>query len=221
MAHRGARVMLQSGDLGSNSGRAGGGKAPGDAGDQMEAAPPAIGRRSTAGGDVTRRPGQVLWRGGARRRGGAGRGHGEDRLLTVSTGSLAARSEELGIGGERWLPETGTRLDSGDSGLSGGSRVVEEVDGVEAEPLVVAAGRGDAGNGGDGERPARLGFGHVSQREREEGGRQGKSEDGRKRREDGASSSSRQDKQEVAGEPPRAARQGSIKEILGCFDTEF
>jgi hypothetical protein len=64
--------------------------------------------------------------------------------VTASTG-------EVGISGEVRWPELQTRPDSGDSGLSGGSLVVEEVDGIEAELLVVAAELGAAQNGGDGE----------------------------------------------------------------------
>jgi hypothetical protein len=75
---------LQSGDSGHNRRRAGGGNAPGDAGDLMEAAPPTIGRRSTADGEVERRPGAGLRGGSDTERERGKRGAREERQLTAS-----------------------------------------------------------------------------------------------------------------------------------------
>jgi hypothetical protein len=112
-----------------------------------------------AGGDGTRRPGQVPWCRGARRRGGAGRGHREDRLLTVSTGSLAARPEVAGNAGERWWPGAEKTARFRRFRRPREARVDEEASGNEAELLGYPPVLGGGRNGGIRRRPELL---HVA-----------------------------------------------------------
>jgi hypothetical protein len=66
-----------------------------DVPDHLVAAPPRKGRRSDAGDNVRRRPGQVPVAGGARGRQGASQGHGATRKLTVVAMVRSARPERV------------------------------------------------------------------------------------------------------------------------------
>lgn len=88
--------------------------------------------------------------GGAREREGVGQGHGENRLLTLMPLEVTAVAGEARSAGELWWPELQTTPDWRGRGLSGGSRLVEEVEGVEAELPGSSVELGAAQNGGDG-----------------------------------------------------------------------
>jgi hypothetical protein len=66
----------------------------GDAGRRLVAAPPKIGHRSLAGGELMRRPEQVARGGGAREREGARRGYQEDQGLTLDVMESTATAGE-------------------------------------------------------------------------------------------------------------------------------
>jgi hypothetical protein len=129
--------------------------------------------------ETRRRPCPAAARAGSRCGGGTGgkgegQGHREDRLLTLVPLVATERRGAARSSGERRRPAGRAPVDWADWELPGGSCEVEEVDGVEADLLAVAAGIGGARNGGEVRRPeVGLGFARACAHRERRGGLQG------------------------------------------------